>query len=99
MKKLAIFLLIFFSFITINAEITREKDTFKAETTQKQQDTQTKYTWIDNKNTEYPIYITKKGRCYIIRTSKKSGKEYKYYLPQEVQEQIQQELNNNTQEQ
>lgn len=40
------------------------------------------------KDIEYPIYKTKKGRLYIWKTSKKTNKQYKYYLPKEVQQQI-----------
>lgn len=29
---------------------------------------------------EYPVYLTKRGKEYILRISKKTGKEYKYYL-------------------
>ena len=29
---------------------------------------------------EYSIYVTKNGKYYIIRTSKKTGNEYKQYL-------------------
>lgn len=76
------------------ADIVRDGDTFKVEkTTSVNQDTQTKYTWEDKESNKYPIYITKKGACYVIRTSKKTGKEYKQYLPKNVQEQIRKELN------
>lgn len=34
----------------------------------------------DNKGVEYPMYESKKGKVYIIRTSKTSGKKYKQYL-------------------
>lgn len=76
------------------AGVVRDGDTFKVEkTTSVNQDTQTKYTWEDKESNKYPIYITKKGACYVIRTSKKTGKEYKQYLPKNVQEQIRKELN------
>lgn len=76
------------------ADVVRDGDTFKVEkTTSVNQDTKTKYTWEDKEGNKYPIYITKKGACYILRTSKKTGKEYKYYLPKEIQETIKKELN------
>lgn len=37
---------------------------------------------------KYPIYKSSKGSFYILRVSKKTGKEYKYYLPKEVQEEL-----------
>ena len=52
-------------------------------------DTPTAYVWRDKQGNEYPIFLhryvkgEKAGRttAYVVRTSKKSGKEYKYYLP------------------
>lgn len=53
-------------------------------------DIKTSYTWSNEKdNISYPIYLHKytKGdkvgewTAYIIRVSKKTNKEYKYYLP------------------
>lgn len=75
------------------AEVKREGNNFKVEQTSKASDTQTKYTWEDKEGNKYPIFITKKGACYVIRTSKKTGKEYKYYLPKDIQETIKKELN------
>ena len=91
MKKLLIFLTIILSCITLNAEVTRENNTFKVEKSTESTDTKTQYTWEDKEGNKYPIFISKKGACFIIRTSKKRN-EYKYYLPKEVQETIRQEL-------
>lgn len=52
-------------------------------------DSPTAYTWKDKQGKEYPIILhtytkgEKKGRttAYVVRTSAKTGKEYKYYLP------------------
>ena len=52
-------------------------------------DTPTAYVWRDKKGNEYPIILhtytrgEKAGRttAYVVRTSSKTGKEYKYYLP------------------
>lgn len=75
------------------ADVVRNGDTFKVEkTTSVNQSTQTKYTWEDKEGNKYPIFITKKGACYVLRTSKKTGKEYKYYLPKYIQSQIKQEM-------
>ena len=49
----------------------------------------TAYIWRDKNGNEYPIILhtytkgEKAGRitCYVIRTSAKSGKEYRYFLP------------------
>ena len=79
--------------VTSYADVVRNGDTFKVEkTTSVNQNTQTKYTWEDKEGNKYPIFITKKGACYVLRTSKKTGKEYKYYLPKDIQSQIKQEM-------
>lgn len=48
------------------------------------------------KDVEYPIYTSPKGRCYILKTSKKTGKEYKQYLPKEADSLIQVQLKRKT---
>lgn len=92
MKKIILYILLALFSININAEVKREGNTFKVEQTSKASDTQTKYTWEDKEGNKYPIFITKKGACYVLKTSKKTGKEYKYYLPKEIQAQIKQEI-------
>lgn len=91
MKKLLLFFTIFLFCTTLNAEIVRENNTFKSERRTENTDTKTQYTWEDKDGNKYPIFISKKGACFVIRTSKK-GNEYKYYLPKEVQETIRTEL-------
>lgn len=54
-------------------------------------DVKTTYTW-EIKGEKCPIYITSRGACYIKRISSKTGKEYKQYLPKEIQEAIRKEL-------
>lgn len=49
--------------------------------------TKTKYTYKAKDGKEYPIYLSKNGKAFIVRVSKKSGKEYRQYLP-EVTEQL-----------
>lgn len=92
MKKLILCILLALFCINVNAEVKREGDTFKTEQSAKSTGTQTKYTWEDKQGNKYPIFITKRGACYIVRTSKKTGKEYKYYLPKDIQETIKKEL-------
>ena len=75
------------------AGVVRYGDTFLVETASVNQDTKTKYTWQDKDGNIYPIYITKKCACYVIKVSKKTDKEYKYYLPKEVRDAILKELN------
>jgi hypothetical protein len=42
----------------------------------------TGYHYFDSKGVRYPIYMSSKGKCFIIRTSLKTGKTYKQYLPE-----------------
>lgn len=93
MKKFIICLLLATFSLVSYAEVTRQGDTFKVEkSVSTSNDTQTKYTWEDKEGNKYPIFVTKKGACYVKRVSKKTGKEYKYYLPKDVQAQIKKEL-------
>lgn len=48
----------------------------------------TRFTWKESDGTEYPIYMGASGSCYILRVSKKSGKEYKKYLGKDVSMEI-----------
>ena len=93
MKKLVLCILLALFCITANAEVKREGDTFKVEQTSKASGKKTKYTWEDKEGNKYPVYVSKKGDCYVLRTSKKTGKKYKFYLPRDLQETIKKELN------
>ena len=37
--------------------------------------------------------MSSKGRCYVYKTSKKTGKKYKYYLPKEMDAQVAAQMN------
>jgi hypothetical protein len=47
----------------------------------------TGYHYFDAKGIRYPIYMSSKGKCFIWRTSSKTNKPYKQYLP-EITKQI-----------
>ena len=49
-----------------------------AETTEKAKDTGKTFT--DTKGNVYPVFISAKGKLFVIRISKNTGKEYKQYL-------------------
>lgn len=42
----------------------------------------TKYKYVAPDGNVYPIYISKNGKCFIVRKSQKTGKEWCQYLPQ-----------------
>lgn len=74
---------------TQKVEYSKENKTFKTVKKSSNNDQKTSYLWEDSKGNVYPIWLhtyTKgenvgKVTCYIIRVSQKTGKEYKYYLP------------------
>lgn len=92
--KIIIALVLALTMVSVSyAGVVRDGNTFKSESVSTaSQDTETKYEWQDKEGNKYPIYITKKGACYVKRISKKTGKEYKYYLPKDIQAEIQKEL-------
>lgn len=73
------------------AKYTKDGNTFVQTTASRSASTDqaTAYKWRDTKGNEYPIILhtytkgEKAGRitAYVVRTSAKTGKEYKYYLP------------------
>lgn len=44
--------------------------------------TKTEYTYVDKNGTSYPIYLSSNGKAFIVRTSKRTGKAYRQYLPE-----------------
>ena len=60
---------------------------------QKDMGTKTQYTFKAKDGKEYPIYISKQGKAFIWKVSKKTGKQYKQYLP-EVTKQLQNQKKN-----
>ena len=47
----------------------------------KEKETKTSYTYVIN-GVSYPVYLSSKGKAFIKRISKKTGKEYKMYIPE-----------------
>lgn len=41
---------------------------------------ETKYTWTFTNGEQYPIWVSPKGKAYVNKVSKKTGKEYRVYL-------------------
>ena len=44
----------------------------------------TEFKWQDSKGNTYPVYISSTGSCFVIKTSAKTGKEYRNYLGPEL---------------
>lgn len=96
MKKFMLFLvLVLFALLNCShasaQNFKREGNTFVAVSSRSNgasSDTKTSFTWRDSKGKEYPIWISKGGSCYVIRTSSKTGKEYKNYLGKELSAEV-----------
>lgn len=91
MKQVFLLLLFVVFCYTANAQVTKVGNTFKVEKTTNKSTTpatKTSYIYEDSKGNKYPIYITKSGAVFVLKTSNKTGNEYKYYLPKEIKEQI-----------
>lgn len=92
---LALLLLVLAMGLAANAQTyTRNGNTFASAKSvkAKAEPVKTKFTWKDSKGKEYPIYISAKGSCFVIKVSAKTGKEYKNYLGTEISQQICKEL-------
>jgi hypothetical protein len=48
------------------------------------QDQITDFTYIDKDGKVYPVWISKNKKFYVKKISKKTGKEYKHYLPKDA---------------
>ena len=81
MKKLFAMLL-----LVLSISVVASADNFKAQTKTKSvyTDTTTTHTY-EIKNIKYDIFKSKSGAYYIWKTSNKTNKKYKYYLPKEIQ--------------
>jgi len=94
MKKTIITCIVFLACICASGQnYTKNGTTFEQTSSARTvttKDTPTGYTWKDNKGNSYPIFLhqytkgEKAGRwtAYVVKTSAKTGKEYKYFLPE-----------------
>lgn len=85
MKKTAIIIaLIFSSFVGISqTKIVRDANgNFVTQKAPKKasEDKPTGQTFTTSKGEEFPVYVSEKGKYYVIRTSKETGNQYKQYL-------------------
>lgn len=83
-----------FASVNVNAqEVQREGSNFTAvkkeatRTPRVFEEHKTEYTYTDTKGTQYEVFTNKDGKAFIKKISKKTGKEYRVYVP-EVGKQI-----------
>lgn len=68
-----------------NGKVFSQKSAKKAKT----EPVVTDFQWEDSKGNQYPILVNPdSGRCFIIKVSGKTGKEYKQYLNAEIAKQV-----------
>ena len=94
MKLLLILLLYILSPCIVQAQDYKQEGTTFVQTTSKSSSkaTKTGYTW-EKDGIKYPIYVSSKGKAYIIRTSKKTGNKYNKYLDEEISIKLSKEYN------
>lgn len=92
MKHLITLLVVLLMSAASYADVVKEGNTFIATSTTTVKEKETGVYYQDKDGIQYIIYVSPKGSLYIKRISKKTGKEYKYYLPKDVQETIKKEL-------
>lgn len=83
MKKILVILALLIGFNYANAENFKAPEKVKTEF----KDSTTSHTY-EIQSVQYPVFKSKSGAFYIWKTSKKSGKKYKYYLPKDIQEKM-----------
>lgn len=83
MKKLLILLMLSVSVLAYAQEYRREGNTFvvvKSTKKSKSSSKETKFTIKDTDGKTYKVYISKNGKTYINKISKKTGKTYRKYV-------------------
>lgn len=103
MKKYIVLAVVFAAMLGANnstsyaQSVTREGNTFSSVKQSNNRRSsnppvKTKYTYKENKEI-YPIYISMStGSCFILKKSKRTGKEYRKYLGEEISRQICKEM-------
>lgn len=85
MKKMIICISMMFAFgLVSNAQsVIKEGKTFTQVTNKKEagKDTPTEYKYVDSKGEVHTVMLSSTGKAFIWKTSKKTGKAYKQYLP------------------
>lgn len=87
MKKIILAAIMLFSLnMGIQAQsVERKGNNFTQVSNKKEtsgKEVKTKYTYTDSKGNVYPIYLSASGKVFIKKVSKKTGKEYRQYLPE-----------------
>ena len=87
MKRFIICIIMMLSIsLTIQAQnVERKGNTFTQLSNRKAEEakeTKTEYIYIDSKGIQYPVYLSARGKAFIKKINRKTGKEYPKYLPE-----------------
>ena len=86
MKKIIIAAIMLLSLnVGIQAQSVQKKGNNFTQVTNKKssgKETKTQYTYTDSKGVVYPVWLSSTGKAFIKKVSKKTGKEYRQYLPE-----------------
>ena len=85
MKKVILVILVGLSTISYSQTVKQDASgnyvlVEKAPSSRKSEAISTGKTFTDAKGTQHPVYKSKTGKLFIVKTSQKTGKTYNYYL-------------------
>lgn len=99
MKYMFFFLLSLLTLATNAQEYKKSNETTYVEvidstkTAKKSSAIQTEFIWKDKDGVSYPIFLSKNGRAFVKKVSKKTEKTYPKYLSEELSREICKKLN------
>ena len=82
---IAIYLMFFCCATAQGQNVVRKGNTFieqPTDTVSRPKAKKTDYVYVEKDGQAYPVWVSSKGKYFIIKVSKKSGKEYRKYLPE-----------------
>lgn len=84
MRRLFIAVALALAVSTVNAEVKQQGNVFieQAKPREAKPAQKTEFVYIDSKGVQHPIYVSSNGKAFVVLTSKKTGKQYKKYLPE-----------------
>ena len=86
MKKLVlcISMMLAFGLVSNAQSVQKQGNNFTQVTNKKSavKETKTQYIYTDSKGVVYPVWLSSTGKAFIKKVSKKTGKEYKQYIPE-----------------
>jgi hypothetical protein len=85
MKKVILVILVGLSTISYSQTVKQDASgnyvlVEKPQGSKKSEAISTGKTFTDAKGTQHPVYKSKTGKLFIVKTSQKTGKNYNYYL-------------------